>query len=222
MNRPNGTGKFPDACLPGRESTQVLKEAYTLIAELWCSPPEEETERRKVMKEAKAVTEKLRDLDEEGATLLSQFLGAYPIAEEDYIDLFELDPQCALYLGSHSYEEPKTCAGAAISDRNDYMIELVGIYKHFGQMPNGKELPDYLPLMIDFLALTVESRNDPVREKFINEYLLPFLPPMRARLEKIKTPYLYLFDALEKIINNVDLVTKSQPLPETRKEAYVE
>ncbi len=88
------------------------------------------------------------------------------------------------------------------------MIELTGIYRHFGQMPNGKELPDYLPLMVDFLSLTTESKGDPVRDKLIEEYLLPFLPPMRSRLEGLETPYVYLLDALEKVIN-IELKTQS-------------
>jgi nitrate reductase delta subunit len=111
-----------------------------------------------------------------------------------------------LYLGAHTYEEPKTCATAAVSDRNEYMIELVGIYSHFGHKPNGSELPDYLPMMVDFLGLTAESKDDPIRDKLCNEYLLPYLPPIRSRLGELETPYLHLLDALEKVIN-IDLET---------------
>ncbi|MDP6032089.1 MAG: molecular chaperone TorD family protein [Alphaproteobacteria bacterium] len=179
---------------------QVLQEAYSLIARLWCSPPEAEAERLELKTEAEEVVAKLADVDEESAGLLAKFLDEDAILEEDYVDLFELDPQCPLYLGSHSYDEPKTCAGAAVSDRNDYMIELVGIYNHFGRKPNGRELPDYLPMMVDFLALTAESRDDPVRAKLIEEYFLPFLPPMRAKLGELNTPYINLLDALEKVI----------------------
>ena len=177
---------------------QVLQEAYSLIAQLWCSPAE--AERLEIKAEAEAVVAKLAEIDAESAGLLSQFLDQDAILEEDYVDLFELDPQCPLYLGSHSYDEPKTCAGAAVSDRNDYMIELVGIYNHFGRKAKATELPDYLPLMVDFLALTTESRDDPVREKLIEEYFLPFLPPMRAKLGELNTPYVNLLDALEKVI----------------------
>jgi nitrate reductase assembly molybdenum cofactor insertion protein NarJ len=66
-------------------------------------------------------------------------------------------------------------------------------------IPNGKDLADYLPLMVEFLALSVESQ-DPIRTKLIGEYMIPYLPPMRAKLEEIKTPYLYLFDALERAL----------------------
>ena len=187
---------------------QTLKDVYALIAELWCSPPEDDAEREEIGKEAEEVIKKLESIDKESAMLLSRFLGENDITEEDYIDLFELDPQCALYLGSHTYDEPTTCATAAVSDRNEYMIELGGIYNHFGRKTNGKELPDYLPLMVNFLSLTAESKDDPVRDKFINEYILPFLPPMRARLEELKTPYLHLFDALGKVIS---IEQKTQP-----------
>jgi len=55
--------------------------------------------------------------------------------------------------------------------------------------------------MVDFLALTTKSSDDPVRMKLCNEYLLPFLPPMRSRLGDLETPYLHLLDALERVIN---------------------
>ena len=183
------------------DEKQILKEAYALIAELWCSPPEADSEREEIETNAEEIVERLEGIDTASAMLLSRFLGENAISEEDYVDLFELDPRCPLYLGSHTYDEPKTCANAAVSDRNEYMIELIGIYNHFGRKPNGKELPDYLPLMVDFLSLTTESQRDPVRDKFIKEYVLPFLPPMRFRLGELKTPYLYLLDALEKVIN---------------------
>ncbi len=198
--------------------TQILKDVYSLISELWCSPPESDEQRAEVRRDAEEIVERLGGIDKESANLLSRFLGENAISEEDYIDLFELDPRCPLYLGSHSYDEPKTCANAAVSDRNGYMIELIGIYRHFGKLPDAKELPDYLPMMVDFLSLTIDSKEDPVREKLIDEYFLPFLPPMRSRLEELKTPYLYLFDALEKAIA-VD--QKTQPLPR-RQERKVE
>jgi nitrate reductase delta subunit len=186
--------------MTGANSKRILMDIYSLIAELWCSPPEDDVHRQELRKDSEEMVRSLESIDKESARLLSRFLKENSISDTDYIDLFELEPQCSLYLGSHSYEEPQTCANAAVSDRNGYMIELTGIYKHFGQMPNGLELPDYLPLILDFLSLTANS-NDPVREKLIKEYFLPFLPPMRARLEELQTPYLYLLDALERVVN---------------------
>jgi len=203
------------------DGTQVLKDTYALMAALWCSPPEEDAERDEIRIDAEKVVQRLEAVDKDSAATLSRFLGENTISEEDYIDLFELNPQCALYLGAHTYEEPTTCATAAVSDRNEYMIELVGIYNHFGQKPNGSELPDYLPLMVDFLALTAESKDDPIRSKLCNDYLLPMLSPMRSRLGELETPYLHLLDALEKVIN-IDLETNPSAKPRDQKvEDYV-
>ena len=188
------------------ESNQILKDVYSLMAELWCSPSEMNAKKDEIKKDTKGVIKKLENIDKESAVLLRKFLEENTISDESYIDLFELDPQCALYLGSHKYDEPKMCANAAVSDRNKYMIELKAIYKHFRKIPDERELPDYLPLMIDFLSLTIESKNDSVRGKFIKEYLLPFLPLIHSKLKELKTPYVYLIDALDKIIN-IDLKT---------------
>ena len=189
------------------QSNQILKDVYSLMAELWCSPSEMNAKKDEIKKDTKGVIKKLENIDKESAMLLRSFLEENTISDESYIDLFELDPQCALYLGSHKYDEPKMCANAAVSDRNKYMIELKAIYKHFRKIPDEKELPDYLPLMIDFLSLTIESKDDSVRGKFIKEYLLPFLPLIHSKLKELKTPYVYLIDALNKIIN-IDLKTQ--------------
>lgn len=185
--------------MSNRDRTQILKEGYALIAALWCSP--QDVDREEVRKDAEGVVGRLENIDKESARMISGFINKSAISEEAYIELFELAPQCSLYLGSHVYDEPKTCAGAAVSDRNEYMIELLGIYKHFGRALDGKELPDYLPLMVEFLSLTAESQADPVREKFIKEYMLPYVPPLRSRLDELKTPYRDLVQALERILH---------------------
>nr|BAL57374.1 nitrate reductase 1, delta subunit [uncultured Acetothermia bacterium]BAL58890.1 nitrate reductase 1, delta subunit [Candidatus Acetothermum autotrophicum] len=178
----------------GHSAQQVLREVYAALAELWCSPADIDMGEAK--KGAQEAVAKLGD--PVVTTLLARFFET-PISEEEYIELFELAPRCPLYLGSHVFDEPKTCAQAAVSERNAYMSELLALYKHFGMTPKGKELPDYLPLMVEFLSLTAGS-SDPLREKFLKDYLLPFLAPVRARLEHLKSPYLYLLEALERVM----------------------
>jgi len=178
----------------------MLQDVYTLIGDLWTGPLASDTQNADIRRDGAALAKQLKAVDKEGASALSDFLDQHDVSEEAYVDLFELDPQCPLYLGHHRFDEPKTCAGAAVSDRNAYMIDLVGVYRHFGRAPNGKELPDYLPLMIDFLSMTTDAKDDPIRQKFVDEFFLPFLPPIRTRLEKLETPYLHLFDAMERVI----------------------
>lgn len=189
-----------------------LQNAYGVIAELWCSP--QDVDMTEVRSNAEEVIEGLMGVDEEASMMFARFLSSDPITESKYIDMFELEPKCSLYLGSHSFDEPKSCAGAGVSDRNKYMIDLRGIYGHFKQAINGTELPDYLPLMVDFLSLTADKRSDEIRNKFISEYLLPYLPPVRRHLEELKTPYLHLFDALERIIK---LDSPSAAIPKEKK-----
>ena len=136
---------------------QIIKNVYKLMSDLWCSPSEANI--ANIKKDSENVIKKLEEVNKEAAILLQKFIEEKTISEESYIDLFELDPKCPLYLGTHSYDEPKTCAGAGVSDRNKYMIELRAIYKHFEKIADEKELPDYLPLMIDFLSLTINSKN---------------------------------------------------------------
>jgi len=198
------------------KKNKIIKDVYKLMSELWCSPSE--INLTNIKKNSENIIKKLEDINKESAMLLQKFLEENTISDESYIDLFELDPKCPLYLGTHSYDEPKTCAGAGVSDRNKYMIELRAIYKHFEKIADEKELPDYLPLMIDFLSLTIESKNDAVRGKFIKEYLLPFLPPVQSKLKELKTPYIYLIDALNKI-TNIDLQTQLvSKIPEQKME----
>lgn len=178
------------------EAGQGLRDVYACIAELWCSP--RDVDMAEVKRRTEKVVAGLEGMDKEGAASLSQFLHN-SVSEEEYVDLFELDPRCPLYLGSHVFEEPKTCAQAGLSDRNGYMIELRGIYGHLGLSPNGKELPDYLPLMLEFLSLSAGS-DDPVRARLVKDYILPYLPPIRSRLEQLKTPYVCLLDALEGVL----------------------
>ena len=178
------------------DKTQVLRDVYVALAELWSSP--QDVDQEEISRLTGEALARWESIDEAGPTCLSRFLQA-PVPETDYVDLFELDPRCPLYLGSHTFDEPTTCAGAATSDRNGYMLELGGIYKHFGMTLNGKELADYLPLMMEFLALSAES-EDPIRDKLIREYILPYLPPMRSKLEELKTPYLHLLDTLERTL----------------------
>jgi len=178
------------------EAVQVLRDVYAVLAELWCSP--EDVDRAEVRRGAAEAFAGWQRLDAEGAALLARFLQD-PVSEEQYVELFELAPQCSLYLGSHVFDEPQTCAQASVSDRNGYMIELLGVYRHLGLAPNGRELPDYLPLVVEFLALSAGS-EDPIREKLIQEFILPFLPPMRTKLEALQTPYLHLLDALERAL----------------------
>lgn len=119
---------------------------------------------------------------------------------DEYTQTLELTPPCPLYLGAHLYEEPNSCRGAGACDRNQYMIELGAIYAHFGLGVDARELTDFLPVMIDFLAASAkrsEMDGMGLRRRFVEHYLSPGLPTLRASMRKYESVYELVVEALE-------------------------
>lgn len=117
---------------------------------------------------------------------------------EGYLELLELNPRCPLYLGTHQFPEPTTCSAAGVSDRNQFMLEIGNVYRHFGFEIAG-ELPDYLPAMVEFLALSsgCEGEEDEaLRRRFIARMVVPGARIFADRLEEIGTIYEHLARAL--------------------------
>ncbi len=178
---------------------ELLRDIYGLLSELWCNPADVNPEELK--EKGYGIAHLLRDISDDAPEKLITFLENYPMSEEEYIEFYELSPKCPLYLGSYLYDEPKTCAQAGVSERNDYMIDLLGIYKHFGLGLVEKELPDFLPLMLEFLSVTSNRREDRIRRKFIEEYMMPALKPMKEKFAEKAAPHYPLLELLEDLLN---------------------
>jgi len=121
---------------------------------------------------------------------------------DTYIGTFEINAKCPLYLGHYQFEEPKSCSGAAISGRNGYMIQLKNLYRHFGFELQARELPDYLPLMLEFLALTATHPARKHRRLLVKQFMLPALPALAAKLREVKNVYSHAAGILERLLNN--------------------
>lgn len=178
-----------------------LSQAYKLIAELLSYP--EELDMDVILSSGEKVTSALISFDKESAEMISQFIKELSsISPETYVELFELAPQCPLYLGYYGFKEPTTCAAAGDSDRNHFMLEIANIYKHYGLAMNDKDLPDFLPAMLEFLWLTDDREDRVPRATLIKEFILPFLPDITQKLEKISSPYAGLLKALKRLLNH--------------------
>lgn len=183
--------------------------AYRLIAELLVYPEQRDRD---------AIEAQRRELDHAPAPLrepLDDFLAA-PRAEDpdEYLHLLELAPPCPLYLGAYLFDEPSTCRGVALSGRNTYMLELAGIYGHFGFQIQG-ELADFVPAVAEFLALSLAHRElDGIglRRRLLEHYVRPGLAPMRAALEKYETPYALVIRALEATIDDDIAASADEPI----------
>lgn len=137
-------------------------------------------------------------------SLLDAFLTS-PRAHDldEYLTLLELTPPCPLYLGHYLFEEPSSCRGAGVSGRNAYMLELAATYRHFGMEPSGKELADYVPLVAEFLALSLarpQLDGIGLRRRLLERHVAPALPEMRAALRKYESPYVKLVELLELLV----------------------
>lgn len=139
-----------------------------------------------------------RRIDRRAGHALAAFLEEFETVDTiQYVDTLELEPACPLYLGQYAFDEPSTCHDIADADRNQYMVELAAIYEHYGFRLDG-ELPDFVPAMAEFLGLTVDSRDDPLRREFLERFI-ELYPDMNDRFQGHGTPYRHLVGGLERI-----------------------
>ena len=172
-----------------------LAALYRLTSELFLSP--EHRRREEIDRQLAS----LKSAPAAMADPVREFLASPRSNDADeYVMVLELTPPCPLYLGDYMFDEPSSCRGAGFSGRNGYMIELAGAYRHFGFEIGGGELADYIPAMVEFLAISLDYRDRDqigLRRRFVERYVRPGLTPMREKLGKYDSPYQLLVGALE-------------------------
>jgi nitrate reductase delta subunit len=65
-------------------------------------------------------------------------------AEERYVDMFDRGRALSLHLFEHLHGESR--------DRGEAMVELKQLYEHAGFELAARELPDYLPIVLEYLS----------------------------------------------------------------------
>jgi len=103
--------------------------------------------------------------------------------QEDYVSTFDRGRAHALHLFEHIHGESR--------DRGQAMVNLAEAYAGKGLFIDRAELPDYLPLFLEFLSCcppneAVELLAEPV----------DVIAAIGARLKKKRSPYAVLFEAL--------------------------
>lgn len=66
------------------------------------------------------------------------------VAEEQYVELFDRGRATSLYLFEHVHGEGR--------DRGTAMVELKAVYQAAGFELSSRELPDYLPVVLEYLS----------------------------------------------------------------------
>ena len=104
-------------------------------------------------------------------------------AQERYILLFDRTRSLSLHLFEHVHGESR--------DRGQAMVDLIKVYEDGGFRPTASELPDFLPLFLEYAATrapreAIELIGQPGH----------VLAALRERLAKRQSPYVAIFEAL--------------------------
>jgi nitrate reductase delta subunit len=112
------------------------------------------------------------------------FFAQKPLAfwQEFYVQLFDYSKSASLYLFEHVHGDSK--------DRGQAMVDLIDLYKENGLQINQPELPDYLPVFLEFLALQTQSKA----EDYLSE-VIDIVGFIHRKLEEKDNPYKYLLSA---------------------------
>ena len=98
-----------------------------------------------------------------------------------YVETFDLRRRCALYLTYYRYGDTRK--------RGMAMVAFKAAYRDAGLSPRDDELPDYLPMVLDFAAL------HPRGEKLLRAHRADLELLLRA-LRDVPSPYAHVVEAV--------------------------
>lgn len=121
---------------------------------------------------------------------IDHYLATPPLdMQADWCALFERGRATSLLLFEHVHAESR--------DRGQAMVDLLAQYEQAGLQLNCRELPDYLPLYLEYLSLREESE---ARQGLLD--IAPILALLGGRLTERESTFGQLFDALLIIANS--------------------
>ncbi len=103
--------------------------------------------------------------------------------QERYLLLFDRTRSLSLHLFEHVHGESR--------DRGQAMVDLLKLYEEAGYSPTATELPDFLPLFLEFAAMRPAAESLDLVGQPAHVFAA-----LKERLGKRKSPYMAVFDAL--------------------------
>jgi nitrate reductase delta subunit len=103
--------------------------------------------------------------------------------QEYWVGLFDRSKRHALHLYEHNYGESR--------DRGQAMVNLALTYRMNGFELNAAEMPDYLPLFLEFLSAIPEVHA----RRYVTD-AIEIIEALRVRLEERDSPYAALLRGL--------------------------
>lgn len=107
-------------------------------------------------------------------------------AQERYVYLFDRTRVLSLHLFEHVHGESR--------DRGQAMVDLMAMYENAGFEIDSKELPDYLPLFLEFLSTQPEDQARELLDQTVH-----IVSALRERLRKRESIYGNALRVLETI-----------------------
>lgn len=117
-------------------------------------------------------------------------------AEELYVELFDRGRATSLHLFEHVHGDAR--------DRDNAMVELKAVYERAGFRLTANELPDYLPVMLEYL-----SCRDVMEAREMLGDCAHILRSVGEALLRYGSPYSALFQALLGIVGEPGLDAKA-------------
>ncbi|MGD8190987.1 nitrate reductase molybdenum cofactor assembly chaperone [Brevibacillus ginsengisoli] len=121
--------------------------------------------------------------------LVNQFVDYLTSNSEDnltsyYVNTFDFNSTTALYLTYSNLGEER--------ERGQILVQLKELYDAVGLQLVSDELPDYLPLVLEFYAVAPRE----VSRQLIEDFRL-VMEKLREELSKIDSPYAWLVEAAQ-------------------------
>ncbi|WP_020206255.1 MULTISPECIES: nitrate reductase molybdenum cofactor assembly chaperone [Cupriavidus] len=119
--------------------------------------------------------------------------------QENYVATFDRNPAHSLHLFEHVHGESR--------DRGQAMVDLLDEYRREGFEPVTAELPDYVPLFVEFLGVLAAGGREDHAEQLLGD-AIHVLAAVGERLARDESPYATAFAVLRTL-------TDVQPQPRT-------
>lgn len=106
--------------------------------------------------------------------------------QQQYVATFDRNPSHSLHLFEHIHGESR--------DRGQAMVDLMEEYKRHGLQMTGDDLPDFVPLFLEFLAQLDEVASAPLLGDAVH-----VLAHIGRKLTANGSPYAPVFTVLERL-----------------------
>ncbi len=157
--------------------------------------PSKET--KKLYEEKDVLYKILSKEDKDIAIKIKEFLEKtdYYSLDEKFVSVFEMPVKCPLYAHEYLIKGKEDEIG-------EFLLNIKVFYKSKGyDLQVQREIPDYLPVMLEFLSLVYDDKE--LAKIFSSKYLSPWIKKLQRCLQEENSEYSLLVDSLIMILEKM-------------------